>query len=255
MASNLVQEQIQRAVADIPPELRDKVVDVITNVIAGTAGGLVGGGSGAGGALVANMYNRQLHPDERKWAKENAEGMQKYVAELTGQHISLEEAYQRLLSAGYAIVDERADAVDNSGRDEFARQYIAQNKPASLFTASPAERRDHLLNGNANGSWTPEQQARFGDRNPGQTASQKVTNAEAYLEKPCGTSCAAKFSSINDAIVSLEAAKQLYQDDPGSVELINRQIALLVGGITPEEIIRGAQAISARRIKRWRSLY
>lgn len=239
VASNLVQEQIQRAVADIPPELRDKVVDVITNVIAGTAGGLVGGGSGAGGALVANMYNRQLHPDERKWAKENAEGMQKYVAELTGQHISLEEAYQRLLSAGYAIVDERADAVDNSGRDEFARQYIAQNKPASLFTASPAERRDHLLNGNANGSWTPEQQARFGDRNPGQTASQKVTNAEAYLGKPCGTSCAAKFSSINDAIVSLEAAKQLYQDDPGSVELINRQIALLVGGITPEEIIRG----------------
>ncbi|MEN4922749.1 hemagglutinin repeat-containing protein [Achromobacter spanius] len=245
LASSLVQEQIQMAVAGLPPELRDTVANVITNVIAGTAGGLVGGGSGAGSALAADMYNRQLHPDERKWAKENAEGMQKYVAEATGQSISLEEAYQRLLSAGYAIVDERADRAGSANSDEFARQYIADNKPAGLFSASPAERRDYLLNGNVDGTWTPEQQARFGVKTPGENASRKVSVAEAYLGKPCGADCGSKFSSINDAILALEVAKKFYQDDPSSVDLINRQIVQLRDGITDDEIVRGAASYLA----------
>ncbi|MNV23970.1 hypothetical protein D3C71_1150120 [compost metagenome] len=245
LASSLVQEQIQKAVAGLPPELRDTVANVITNVIAGTAGGLVGGGSGAGSALAADMYNRQLHPDERKWAKENAEGMRKYVAEVTGQSISLEEAYQRLLSAGYGIVDERADRAGSSHSDEFARQYIAENKPAGLFSASPEERRDYLLNGNVDGTRTPEQQARFGVKTPGESASRKITAAEAYLGKPCGADCASKFSSINDAILSLEVAKKFYQDDPPSVDLINRQIIQLRDGITDDEIVSGAASYLA----------
>jgi hypothetical protein len=56
---------------------------------------------------IAN--NRQLHHSERDGAKENKEKYQKYLEDKTGEDVTPEEAYQRLLSAGYAIVDRVAD--------------------------------------------------------------------------------------------------------------------------------------------------
>jgi hypothetical protein len=34
------------------------------------------------------LYNRQLHPDERRWAKENAESFAKHYQEKTGKVIT-----------------------------------------------------------------------------------------------------------------------------------------------------------------------
>lgn len=60
------------AVVGLSGEMRDQVTNVILNVIASAAGGAVGGVSGAGGASVADMYNRQLHPEEKSLAQEVA---------------------------------------------------------------------------------------------------------------------------------------------------------------------------------------
>ncbi|MFY0478657.1 hemagglutinin repeat-containing protein, partial [Achromobacter marplatensis] len=72
VATNLVRDQIEFAVAGLSGETRDQVTKVILNVIASAAGGAVGGLNGAGGAAVAEMYNRQLHPDERELARKIA---------------------------------------------------------------------------------------------------------------------------------------------------------------------------------------
>lgn len=213
---------------------------VIAQVAAAGVGAAASGGNvaGVGSALNVDINNRQLHSSERDFAKNNAVKYQQFLLEKTGEKISPEEAYQRLLSAGYAIVDAAAEKGGKS--DEVAKQFIAQNKTADLFNATTAERLDFKLNGNKDGSWTPEQQARFGARTPAEAASKLITKANDYLGKPCGTDCGDKFDAINNAIKMLESAKILYQDDPSSVSMINAQIDQLKTGITREEIIRGA---------------
>lgn len=68
LAASLVQTQIEKAVSGLPPDIRDQVANVIANVVAGAAGGAIGGASGA---LFADMYNRQLHPEEKALAKKS----------------------------------------------------------------------------------------------------------------------------------------------------------------------------------------
>jgi filamentous hemagglutinin len=71
---------------------------LLTNIVSGTAGALAGGAvggsagavSGANGALSADLYNRQLHPDEKKWIKDHAADF----AKLRG--ISVDAAVQEL---------------------------------------------------------------------------------------------------------------------------------------------------------------
>jgi len=102
-----------------------------------------------------------------------------------------------------------------------------------------------IPNGNKDGSWTPEQQARFGDKTPAETASKLVSVAVDYLNKPCAKHCGDKFDAIHNAVLALESARVLYQDDPQSIALINQQIDQLKAGITKDEIVRGAaQSIS-----------
>ncbi|QRX84371.1 hypothetical protein [Glaciimonas sp. PAMC28666] len=185
-----------------------------------------------------NVNNRQLHQSERDWAKQNAKKYREHLQEKTGENISAEEAYQRLLSAGYAIVDSAAERGGKS--DETAKQFIAENKTSTLFKATAAERTNPFSGGNVDGSWTPEQQARFGLKTPAEVASKLVTNANDYLGKSCSDNCGAKFDAINDALLALEATKPLYQDDLGSINLINAQINLLKNGITETELVRGA---------------
>lgn len=210
----------------------------VATLTAAGIGAAVGGGQGAATAATVDANNRQLHPDERKWAKENAEKYRKYLADKTGEQVSTEEAYQRLLSAGYAVVDA---AAQNTGKsDEIAKQFISSNALGSLFNATAAERANPLLGGKADGSYTPEQQARWGTKTPGEAASKLVTIAYDYVDKPCGNSCGAKFDSIVNAIGGLEQAKVLYQDDAASVTLIDKQIEMLRSGITQNEITFGA---------------
>ena len=93
LAASVMRDQVDRAVAGLPAEMRDQVAKVILNVVASTAGGMAGGMSGAGGAAASDMYNRQLHPDEGIWIKKNASryaqaqgiSLAQAEAELTGQ--------------------------------------------------------------------------------------------------------------------------------------------------------------------------
>ena len=101
-----------------------------------------------------------MHQSERDWAKKNAHKFADYYKDQTGKTISDEEEYQKLLSAGYAMVDDTASRP--GGSDEKAKQFIGDNKTAGLFDATPAERANPLLGGNADGSVTPEQQAHTG---------------------------------------------------------------------------------------------
>lgn len=128
--------------------------------------------------------------------------------------------------------------------DETAKQFINETAPKTLFAATAADRNNPFLNGNADGSYTPEQQARFGSSKPGAQASAAVTKAMQYVGQPC-TDCRAKYTAIDNAIVSLQEARLLYQDDPGSVKLIDQQIDQLKAGITKSELVRGmAGAVS-----------
>ncbi|MDR3414041.1 MAG: hypothetical protein P4L87_24285, partial [Formivibrio sp.] len=121
---------------------------------------------------LLNRYNRQLHPDERQWAKGHAKAFADYYKRETGQSISQEDAYQRLLSAGYADVDKFAS--DTGTSDAKAKQFITANAPGSLFQKDN-EWNKPLAGGNAGGSQTPEQQARFGSRTPSLLAQQQYS--------------------------------------------------------------------------------
>ncbi|WP_311434959.1 hemagglutinin repeat-containing protein [Herbaspirillum huttiense] len=219
---------------DLPVPVRQ----ALAQVAAAALGGIAGGTSGLAAGINVEANNRQLHQTERDWAKENAKKYRLYLEKEKGESITDEEAYQRLLSAGYAIVDAAAEKAGRS--DESAKQFIAANKSPGLFIASYSERNNPFINGNKDGSWTPEQQARFGAKTPAETASRLVTVATDYLGKPCGKNCREKFEAIDRAITALENALILYQDDPKSVTAIKQQISLLFNGISKDEVVNGA---------------
>ncbi|WP_211467973.1 two-partner secretion domain-containing protein [Collimonas silvisoli] len=209
------------------------LVGAASGALAG--GGTQGAATGANAALIADQNNRQLHEDERIWAKGNAAKYQQYLKEKTGESISVEDAYQRLLSAGYAGVD---DAALKSGKsDETAKQFIVQNKPLSLFQATAAERANPFLGGNVDGSWTPEQQARYGAKNPTAWADDRVAAANKYAGKSCDDyACIAKVNSIVNAVDALEQKKMLYQDNSIQLQQITAQQTALLGSMTPRDL-------------------
>jgi filamentous hemagglutinin len=59
-------------------------------------------------ASNADLYNRQLHPDERKWPKESAKEFPAFYEGKTGQAIRVEQAESMLLANGYRLVDAAA---------------------------------------------------------------------------------------------------------------------------------------------------
>jgi filamentous hemagglutinin len=81
----------------------------LAGVVAGGAlGGTSGATNGAGGALNADLYNRQLHSDERQWAKDNAKQFAEFYKEKTGQDLTSAQAENMLLANGYRLVDAAA---------------------------------------------------------------------------------------------------------------------------------------------------
>ncbi len=107
-------------------------------------------------AGVETLYNRQLHPDERRWAKDNAESFAKHYREKTGKVITVEQAREMLLGTGYRLVD--AAASKGPGGEAVAVAYISDNG-GNLFRATAAEYKDPFLYGNEDRSLTPEQRA------------------------------------------------------------------------------------------------
>ncbi|WGS49990.1 hypothetical protein LFL96_00285 [Paraburkholderia sp. D15] len=137
---------------------------ILSSIAAGAAGAAAGGAlgstggamSGANGALGADLYNRQLHPDERKWAKDNASKFAQFYEENTGQSITADQAQQMLLANGYRLVD--SDASKEPGGNAVAVAFISANA-GNMFTATPNEYKNPDLYGNADHSLTPEQKA------------------------------------------------------------------------------------------------
>ena len=99
------------------------------------------------------MYNRQLHDQEREWAKKSAKQFAAAYEEKTGRAITDEKAESLLLGTGYMMVDDKARV--GPGYDMAAAQYIAENS-GGLFKATAAERADV---GPLGGPLTPEQLA------------------------------------------------------------------------------------------------
>ncbi|ABE30118.1 hemagluttinin repeat family protein [Paraburkholderia xenovorans LB400] len=112
------------------------------------------------------MYNRQLHPDERQWAKDNAKQFAQFYEDKTGQSITADQAQNMLLANGYRLVD--AAASKGPGGDATAVAFISQNA-GGMFTATSAEYNSPFLYGNKDGSLTPEQRAL-----PGAVANPKL---------------------------------------------------------------------------------
>ncbi|WP_258096261.1 hypothetical protein, partial [Klebsiella pneumoniae] len=106
-----------------------------------------------------DRFNRQLHPDEREWAKENAKEFAEFYAERAGREITEEQAQSMLLASGYRLVDGMASK-GLSGEllpIEFIGQFAG-----SMFSATPTEYNNPFLHGNESGSLTPEHQPYLG---------------------------------------------------------------------------------------------
>lgn len=136
----------------VDPATKDKLLQLVGTAVAGA----IGGNAAAGTAGMSDAYNRQLHPDERKWAKDNAQKFAEYYKDKTGDAISVADAENLLLAGGYRLVDSAAK--NAPGADSVATEYISRNSGA-LFSAADAERRDYGKYGNVNGAPTPEQRA------------------------------------------------------------------------------------------------
>jgi filamentous hemagglutinin len=186
-----------------------------STLIGAAAGAAVGGSkqsAGAGGniGLLLDTNNRQLHEDtnpekdERKWAKENADKFAAYYQEKTGETVSTEQAEKILLGDGYRMVDAAANqgrgVIGSPMNDSVATQFISANA-GDLFKATPAEYNSPFLNGNANGTLTPEQAAL-----PGAVANPALGLGIAAGLVTAGTGTAA----VIDAYTAYKAATAAY---------------------------------------------
>lgn len=103
-----------------------------------------------------DRFNRQLHSDERQWAKANASKFAQFYKDQTGQDLTVDQAQNMLLANGYRLVDSVASK--GPGGDATAVAFISQNA-GKMFTATTAEYNNPFLYSNADHSLSPEQQA------------------------------------------------------------------------------------------------
>jgi filamentous hemagglutinin family protein len=102
------------------------VAQGVAGLTAAGLGGMVGGVQGAGTALTVDANNRQLHPDETKWIKDNA----KRFAAQNG--LTVEEAEQRLAQQAFRQVQFGTEGTE----DAQARAFLSQAH--GMLPADPA---------------------------------------------------------------------------------------------------------------------
>ncbi|WP_408128812.1 hemagglutinin repeat-containing protein [Paraburkholderia strydomiana] len=126
---------------------------LLSNLASGLAGAAAGGAlggsagalSGANGALSADLYNRQLHPDEKKWINDHAAAFAKR------QGISIDAAVQELT----AQADRQVQNGSPGAWDQNASAFLDQAHgllavdpscpscgPGYMFYATPAQKAD-----------------------------------------------------------------------------------------------------------------
>ncbi|BCQ29748.1 hypothetical protein NK8_79390 (plasmid) [Caballeronia sp. NK8] len=104
------------------------------------------------------ICNRQLNPDERKWAKDNAGKFAEFYKDQTGQSITADQAQQMLPASGYRLVDAAVSAGAAPDGGKCATAFISQYG-GSMCTATAAEHNSPFFYGNADRSLSPEQRA------------------------------------------------------------------------------------------------
>ena len=234
--------KLSGAIADSDPtgdaNMNKALGNIVANAIATGAGAAVGGNAGAFEGYNVDRFNRQLHPDERQWAKDNAKQFAQFYEDKTGQSITADQAQNMLLANGYRLVDSAASK--GPGGDATAVAFIGQNA-GGMFTATSAEYNSPFLYGNKDGSLTPEQRAL-----PGAVANPKLGLAIAgALAAPAVLPALAAIPGapifgIDGALGStawtsaagsaaINAGSQYYQN--GTVNPIDVAIGAISGGV------------------------
>jgi len=81
----------------------------VQDLVSTAIGAAAGGGSGAAAGLAGEQFNRQLHPDEVEWVKNNADS---FAQELCGcsnpTAEQIQNAQNRLMAQAFTLVDEAA---------------------------------------------------------------------------------------------------------------------------------------------------
>lgn len=139
-------------------DMNQALGSIVANAIATGAGGAIGGDAGAFSGYDVDRFNRQLHPDERQWAKDNANKFATFYQDQTGQSLTADQAQQMLLASGYRLVDAAANAGPAPDGGKYATAFISQNA-GEMFRATPAEYNSPFLYGNADHSLSLEQRA------------------------------------------------------------------------------------------------
>ncbi|MEO8121445.1 MAG: hypothetical protein ABI606_19230 [Rhodoferax sp.] len=95
-------DAINQATADLPAGVKNAVGAVMAAGIGATAGG--GNVAGVNAALNEDLNNRQLHPTEVQWIKDNGKKFAAQLSETLGHPVSEQEAMQFLTAAGESDV-------------------------------------------------------------------------------------------------------------------------------------------------------
>lgn len=151
-ASAALMPSILQALEDSGMKEADR--KAVATLIASGVGTAVGSGHGTGGAIVAggtaasvDRYNRQLHPDEIKFASDK-ERVDRYAQ---AQGITEEQARIELLRTAAAMVDRGWNTVlgvedgNTTTAASFLRSELSQSKSADLFQVSLADYNNERL--------------------------------------------------------------------------------------------------------------
>src|ERR1700761_5967608 len=101
--------------------------------------------------MTLDRFNRQLHPDERQFAKDSASKFAQFYKDQTGQTITADQAQQMLLASGYRMVDASVSAGPAPDGSRYATAFISQNA-GNMFRATTAEYNSPFLYGSADHS-------------------------------------------------------------------------------------------------------
>ena len=134
--------RVGEAIADM--ELAAPVAQGLGAATAAAIGAMAGGGAGAASAYNVDINNRQLHPTEIQWIKENAK---RYAAQ---QGISEVEAEQTLAAQAYRQVEFGAEG-GSSSWDASAQAFLKTAGQQALpdggymFYATPSQRANSMM--------------------------------------------------------------------------------------------------------------
>ncbi len=181
--------------------LNQALGNIVANVIATGFGGAVGGESGAFSGYNVDRFNRQLHPDETKWIKDNAA---KYAAQ---QGISVDQAINDLTAqANRQVQNGSAGAWDANARVFLGQAHgmlpaDGNSGPGYMFYAPPDQKADSSMYGkyypSGNGMNVPGTQA------VADSANREQAYRDAYGKRTWGAAVGAAAIAAGGPLAAL----------------------------------------------------